>query len=159
MRNFRTILFFVLKAVFLLALILKFNGCNIDYHNNKLIGDWSFIDDENNYSEVYITSDKILFFSDVHGQMGPYPLIIKKDSLYYVGNTFKYSFRDCNNSLIVQNYEDSLFLNRINLKKIIVDTSSVNPFHIRKCYFLVQNGLMTMGQVYEYLDSVRKIEE
>lgn len=146
----------LLLVSFTIALVIIINSCQLCKSKSKdldVMGDWAFIDSESTYSEAYINKEKIVFFSDAHGHFSQ-RYNIKDDSIYYGGVSYKVEFRNCNSNMIFIHETDSISMLRVDLSKIIVDTSYFNPFHLRRCNFLVQEGIITIEQAINYLNSM-----
>jgi len=146
-------------SIFLILIIVFYSCGNRESVQNEvnIIGDWAFIDSEMKYAEAYVSSESITFFSDADGQVGPFRYLVKKDSIFYDGVSFMYKLNTCNNLLFISETQDTINLIKMDLSKTIVDSFYLNPYHLRRCNFLVKEGIISMEQAYNYVTSIKNV--
>lgn len=116
---------------------------------------WTFIKKdikiEKYYAEIIFSEDSTLIIhSELDGQIGPFQYSESDNVLTF--NNVNYSIISDTNDLITLRYHSGEFLlykipfDEINLKK-----NQIDPFYIRRCYFLVNLNIITADDAAKYL--------
>jgi hypothetical protein len=144
------------KVFIVLIFMLFIIGCKNQSNNLKIIGDWYCLLPDSSYSEVYINNDKVRVLTSKNGWFGPYEYKIKDDSLCFKSiENYKIGKKGCD-EIVLRNNNSVFRLKRIELEKVKADTSFFNPFNLRRCNFLVHEGVITMRDAMDYLKSLKK---
>jgi len=131
-------------------------SCKSQSNSLDIIGNWSCLLPDSTYCELYI-DNKVRVLTTKNGWFGPYKYKIKDDSLCFKSRieNCKIEKKGCD-EFILKNNNGVYKLKKIELKKVKEDTSFINPFHLRRCYFLVHEGVITMKEAIDYLKSLKK---
>ncbi len=118
---------------------------------NRLSGTWSFLDDEQNYVEMYLDKEYISFFHEKDGNFeGNMEFEIRNDSLFFNNMSYAIEYtNDC--TVILRNNKYHLTLHRISPPIVPDQTKKINPFYLRRCNYLVNQGIITMEEAIDYL--------
>ena len=118
---------------------------------NRLFGAWSFLDDQQHYVEMYLNSERISFFHEIDGNFhGNMQFTIRDDSLFFNNMSYAIDFENDYTVLLV-NSSHHLTLHKINPPIISGKTNTINPFYLRRCNYLVNQGIITMTEAVDYL--------
>ncbi len=124
-----------------------------DSVNEKLVGNWAFIDSNGKYSEIYIESGSLSIYNEEFcNSLGEMNYNIKNDSLYFNGLSYFIEVRSCGR-INLRNQDNNLLMDRITVLES--DTiNSINPFYLRRCSYLVDNGIISVKDAIQYLNSL-----
>jgi hypothetical protein len=125
-------------------------------YKEDLIGNWTFIENDSSYGEIYINDKCISFFTDADGDYGKYNYGIYEDSLKFYFYAFKISFKSSNEITLESNYK-RYHLERININSTIQDTTFYNPYYLRRCNYLVEKGEISMKEAISFLCNLSTI--
>jgi hypothetical protein len=132
-------------------------GCNSSdelFRENSLIGNWSCIDDNGNYTEFYIKEDTISLFSeDFYDFRGEMVYSIEEDTLRFNNYSYFIEYDSCSKIKIVNNSSE-LILERLPTVPENDTINLINTFYIRRCSFKVNHNLITMEEAIKYLNSL-----
>lgn len=147
-----------MKKIFILLLFFGLsNSCLTveDEHvlNDSIIGDWAYIDQNNMYTEIYIKNKSLSIYSEEFGDfLGIMKYSTRNDSLIFNDLCFAIEYQSFNR-ITLRNQKSNLIFTRIpNLGHDTIN--SINPFYIRRCSFLVNNGTVSMQEAIKYLNSL-----
>lgn len=118
-----------------------------------LTGCWAFLNENSSYSEAYIDKNSIVFLLDMIEKSGPYSYDIINDTLYFSSFKYKIKYQSCD-SLFLSYNSTVYLLTKINIGRSL-DTTSFDPIYLRRCNFLVNNGVISMDDAIEYLNSLQ----
>jgi len=138
-------------------LIILFSISSCDYNKNQIeeveiIGCWFYMDNESIYTEIYIDSSKVLFYSSENGWSGPYSYWMENNSIQFHGIQYNIGENGCN-ALIWKNPEFTLNIRKIECIRTESQYPEINPYYLRRCNYLVNAGIITMTDAIEYLNS------
>jgi hypothetical protein len=121
--------------------------------NENLVGNWAFIDSNGKYSEIYIESGSLSIYNEEFcNSLGVMNYNIKNDSLHFNGLSYFIEAISCDR-VNLGNQENNLLLDRISVLE--PDTiNSINPFYLRRCSYLVDNGIISVKDAIQYLNSL-----
>ena len=121
--------------------------------NDDLVGNWAFIDTNGKYSEMYIKSGSLSIYNEEFcNSLGIMKYSIRNDSLNFKGLSYSIEFRSCS-KLILRTQENKLLMDRITILEY--DTiNTMNPFYLRRCSYLVNNGAISVKDAIQYLNSL-----
>lgn len=162
------IVFFII-----LLTVIACNESNAPKENiySKIIGNWTFIsmkDTTLGYAEIKFKSNKRAFIQpEKEPGFNNLTCMIKDDSLMlmpFFRNYYKITFINYF-SIILHNSFDSILLYKIPFNTDSLDTNQIDPFYLRRCYFLLHLNFINMDDVVKYfqklntIDSIPKVEE
>jgi hypothetical protein len=119
-------------------------------------GLWTFIQIENdsafNYAEIEFANNQILRIrSEFKGTVGPFDYYFKVDTLLINDFAYRLTSDNSNEKFVLENESEKFILYRIPFKEEILNKKQIDPFYLRRCYFLVHMNLITYDDAVNYL--------
>lgn len=142
-----------------MALILIMVSCqrpHLEQTNRILIGDWAFVSSDTTYTELYIDENQLKFHSEKNGYIGPFDYEVKANNILF--NEINYFIKKIDNNQVLLSSDDyKILLMRIRVNDS-VDENNINPFYLRRCNLLVNEGMISMQDAILYLNSIQVVE-
>ena len=128
---------------------LCFIGCSDKENFGKsdiLSGRWAFINN-GNYYEIEFGKQNLTLYDEVSSDLDTFNYTIKKNSISFAERNFKISYTDCCNLQFLDNV-DTIVLYPVLMT--YCDSLHYNPYLLKKCFFLVNRGEITINEAVEY---------
>ncbi len=124
---------------------------------------WTFIEPNNKsgviYSEIEFKENRTLtIVSESDGQLGPFKYSLTGNTLTFNKLSFSVTLNE-DASITLKSRDKEFILYNIPFEESSISTDQLNPFVIRRCYFLVNLGFITTDDAIEYLSSITIIED
>ncbi|QTE23351.1 hypothetical protein [Polaribacter cellanae] len=148
-----------IKALVFLTFFLLFNSCSCGKAHQFTGGRWTFIknDKQNiNYSEIEFSDKIINIYSEYYGKIGPFKYKVLENNLIFNNQEFNINLVN-NQYLILENNSAKYYMYKIPFKKGSIEKNQLNPFYIRRCYFLIHLNFIKVKDAIEYISKLREI--
>jgi len=154
----------ILNSILCIGVILFLSCSEFDQNKNlsKILdnsGKWTFIntsDTIKDYGEIDFKIKKINIHTVKDGpSMGLINYRINKDSLFIRDLAFQI-IQVKNTLILLKGNGYDFILHKILFKEEDLNKIGTNPFYLRRCYFMVHLGYMTMDEAAEYLSEITK---
>ncbi len=124
---------------------------------------WTFINSANSINEVYAEmffkdDSNLVVFSESDGQLGPFEYEETSEALIFNNFRFTKKLRQEGYTSLI-NYNDEFLLFKIPFIEEGLDTNQMDPFYVRRCFFLVNLNLITTDEAAKYLWSIATVSE
>jgi len=119
---------------------------------------WTFIKKSNkvneNYAEIVFSNNStLLIHSEIDGQIGP--LQYKESENVLTFNEVDFSItNDANGFTLLRNDNQEFMLYSIPFREEEFDFYQIDPFYLRRCYFLVNLNVITTDSAIKYLSGI-----
>lgn len=145
-----------LLYVALILIIVNCQSPHPEQDNRMLIGDWAFISSDTTYTELYIEENQLMFYSEKNGYIGPFDYEVKTNNIFF--NEINYFVKKIDNNQVLLSSDDyKILLMRIRVNDSI-DENNINPFYLRRCNLLVNEGMISMQDAILYLNSIQVVQ-
>jgi hypothetical protein len=125
--------------------------------SNQILSQWTFINSDSlQYDEVTIDNENLNFYTEFYGRT-VLSYSIKDDSLHFLNNSFKIDIMDCDQIVLTGN-KGKYLMYKIPFDLFHINKNQLNPFYLRRCYYLVHLNKMTFEESVNYLNSIKEIK-
>ncbi len=157
-----------MKKIILIFSLIGFFGCSQSYKQKQsshfpVGSQWTFIKNDTafkiDYAEIKFEDNGFLrIHSETEGENGPFKYEINDSLLVF--NNFKFVITPHENgSLMLRNDMREFILYRIPFDMENVYSSQIDPFYLRRCYFLVHLNFISFDEAIKYLSNTTAIPE
>ncbi|QTD36395.1 hypothetical protein JL193_09505 [Polaribacter batillariae] len=147
------------KTLVFLTIVLLLNSCSCRKAYRFTGERWTFIkNDKQNidYSEIEFSDKIINIYSENSGKMGPFKYQISDNKLIF--NNQEFNINSVNNQyLILENNSAKYYMYKIPFKEDDIQKNQLNPFYIRRCYFLTHLNFIKVKDAIEYIGKLREV--
>ena len=157
-----------MKKIILIFSLIGFFGCSQSYKqkqsNHFPVGSqWTFIKNDStfeiDYAEIKFEDNCFLrIHSETEGKNGPFKYEINDNILVFNNSKFVIT-PDENGSLMLRNDMGEFILYRIPFDMGNIYTDQIDPFYLRRCYFLVHLNSISFDKAVKYLSNTTAIPE
>ena len=152
-----------MRIIILILILTGIVSCNQLENQNKSIhfpygSKWTFIKNDSkfkeNYAEIEFNKNStLLIHSEFDGQVGPFQYKESDNELTF--NNVSYSIiSDKNGLIILRNPNEEFFLYKIPCDERNSKSDQIDPFYLRRCYFLVNFNYITTDDAIKYLSNI-----
>lgn len=126
-----------------------------------IFGKWTFINTKEpiDYAEIdFEEKNTYVVKSEEYGQNGPLPFRIVKDSILLGNKNFLILIESSVKIQLVSD-DEAFLLFKIPFDENSLEQNQVNPFYLRRCYFLVHLNVISMEEASKYLFDIKQISD